>query len=98
MKLCGKDKALRLNDFTVEFFLNNCECVKYDVIKAVKNFRNGRVLKEVNMTNICTIPKEQNMKVGDLRPISLCNITYKLIAKCLAWRLKTYLSELVSKN
>lgn len=65
-------------------------------------FKHGKMLKERNCTNnLATrlIPKEPGVtKVEGFRPISLCNITYKIIAKCLAERLKIYLPELISDN
>lgn len=39
LKLCGKDKAPGPDGFTVKFYLNNWECIKQDILKAVKNFR-----------------------------------------------------------
>lgn len=57
------------------------------------------MLKEINLAHICLIPKDSNsIKVEDYRPISLCNTIYKIIAKCLAKRLKIYLPELVSTS
>ena len=53
----------------------------------------------LNDTLLCLIPKctdPQSMK--DLRPISLCNVIYKIIAKVLANRMKHILSRIISST
>jgi hypothetical protein len=53
----------------------------------------------LNNTHICLIPKTNNpLYPSDFRPISLCNVTLKLITKTIANRLKTILHEIISPN
>ena len=60
------------------------------VVLAVWDFlNNGNMLPEINHTNIVLIPKIRNpVKMSDFRPISLCNVIYKVISKVLANKLK----------
>ncbi|XP_074266574.1 uncharacterized protein LOC141589850 [Silene latifolia] len=54
---------------------------------------------EVNHTHIVLIrEKKAPDKVCDFRPISLCNVIYKLVSKILANRLSFFLAEIVSVN
>jgi hypothetical protein len=52
-----------------------------------------------NETIVVLTPNVQNPDcLKYLRPISLCNVVYKLISKVIANRLKTILGEIVSPN
>jgi len=52
-----------------------------------------------NDTVVALIPKVANPdKVKDLRPISLCNVIYKIASKVLSNRLKVILSDIIALN
>jgi hypothetical protein len=60
-------------------------------------FQNNHLLREQNHTFITLIPKRLGASsVQHYRPISLCNIIYKIISKLLANRLKPLLSKFIS--
>jgi hypothetical protein len=57
------------------------------------------VPEEWNQTIISLIPKVKcPEQVTDLRPISLCNVIYKIVSKALANRLKVILPEIISPS
>lgn len=63
-----------------------------DVSQLVLDVFNFRIsLEGVNNTFITLIPKVKiPQRVGDFKPIRLCNIIYKIMAKTLANRLKEF--------
>lgn len=66
----------------------------------VKEFFSSKRLEEgVNKTNICLMPKKLNAnKLVDFRPISLCNVVFKIISKILAKRLKKVLPSIIAET
>ena len=56
-------------------------------------------MASLNRTNIALIPKTNNpKKMADFRPISLCNVVYKIISKTIANRFKALLPNIISEN
>jgi hypothetical protein len=53
--------------------------------------------RSINEIHFCLIPKVSSpSRVTDYRPISLCNVIYKLISKVLANRFKEVLPSIIS--
>ena len=71
-----------------------------DISQAVLSCLNsGSLLKSINHTFITLIPKVKNPeKVSEFRPISLCNVIYKIVSKVIANRLKPFLNSIISET
>ncbi|KAJ9544003.1 hypothetical protein OSB04_023710 [Centaurea solstitialis] len=93
----GNDKAPGSDGFSSKFFKSAWSVIGNDLMVAVHNFfYTGRILKEINHTLLCFIPKIPNAtRVADFRPISCCSVLYKVISKVIAERMKPYLAQLV---
>ena len=60
-------------------------------------FRTSIMPEGVNETSIVLIPKIANpCKVSDFHPISLCNVIYNVVSKCLVNRLRPVLDDIIS--
>lgn len=94
------DKAPGPDGMTPGFFQKFWSIVGADLIRIVRNFfETGQMVPELNETNIVLIPKKKTpMDMGDLRPIALCNVSYKIVSKVLANRMKLMLDKVVSPN
>ena len=94
----GPTKAPRPDDMNAHFYKNFWHIVGTDVTHVVLDFlNNGNMLTDINYTHIVLIPKIKSLeKMSNYRPISLCNVIYKIISKVLANKLKVVLPQLIS--
>lgn len=94
------DKSPGPDGFTAEFFRATWGITGGDVVQAVQSFfEKGFLPKGINSTILSLIPKkDEAVYMKDYRPISCCNVIYKVISKILASRLKKLLPSFVSLN
>ena len=96
----GPLKAPGPDGFPSRFYQRNWGCLKEEIIVAVRLFFvTGHMPEGVNDTCIVLIPKVQHpVTLKDFRPISLCNVIYKIVSKCMVNRLRPCLLDLISEN
>lgn len=94
------DKSPGPDGYSSQFFKEAWNIVGEDFTRAaLEFFRNGRILKQINHTLIALIPKSvEASSVHDYRPISYCNVIYKIISKIFAGRLAAVMSEFVDHS
>ena len=94
----GPTKALGPDGMNVLFYKKIWHIVDNDMTNAILDFLNsGNMVPRFNYTHIVLIPKIKSpQKILDFRPISLCNVIYKIISIVFANRLKQILPQLIS--
>lgn len=94
------EKAPRPDGLTAIFYQKLWDIVKVDLIHMVNEFLfDGKMANSFNDANICLIPKkEKPNEISQFRPISLYNVSYKIISKVLCQRLKKILSDRISET
>ncbi|XP_074369678.1 uncharacterized protein LOC141711143 [Apium graveolens] len=94
------DKASGIDGFNPAFYQAFWSVVEIDVVKFCHDFMQTGLLPEgVNKTLVCLIPKVKiPQTMGDLRPISLCNVLVRILSKVLSIRLKRCLGSIISEN
>jgi hypothetical protein len=88
----GNDKAPGPDGYSSLFFKTAWDMVGNDLCAAIRDFFvSGRLLKQVNHSVIALMPKSDNVTfAADFRPISCCNVIYKVISKILAGRMAKF--------
>jgi len=95
LKTFKNDKSSGPDGWSVEFFSHFFELVGGDLLEMAKEARiSGKIAGGLNANFIALIPKVNKPQCfRDFRPISLCNLCYKIISKIIANRIKPVLSR-----
>ena len=82
------------------FYQHYWDTIGNDVTQSVLHFLNSACLPEnLNHTFITLIPKKNSPEyASDFRPISLCNVLYKIFSKVLANKIKKILPKIISEH
>ncbi|XP_020173489.1 uncharacterized protein [Aegilops tauschii subsp. strangulata] len=91
-------KAPGPDGFPAHFFQHHWDTCAEDVTKAVLRIVEGTESAEcINDTILVLIPKvKKPTLLSQFRPISLCNVLYKIASKVIANRLKVMLPDIIS--
>lgn len=89
--------SLGLDFFPLAFDQTPWDYVGKEVIEVVLYALNSAgLVTDINDTFLALIPKLKSpIKVSDFRPISFCNVLYKIISKTIANRLKRILPDII---
>lgn len=95
----GPDKAPGPDGFNAKVVQLNWAAFKKPIMAEVDEFFiTGRMKSYIARSNLVLIPKHESAaRVGEYRPISICNLIYKLISKLISTRLKPFISGCISQ-
>ena len=89
-------KAPGPDGLPAHFFQRNWELCGDEVSEVVLRVLRGED-DPAKTNNTCLIPKvDSPEELGQFRPISLCNVIYKIASKMMANRLKLILPDIIS--
>ncbi|KAL9681181.1 hypothetical protein QQ045_012962 [Rhodiola kirilowii] len=95
----GNDKAPGPDGFSSSFFKRNWSIVGRELCEGIRHcLRHNALPRGMNAAYIALIPKSNQCaasKPEDYRPISCCNVTYKIISSLLAGRLKEVMPDII---
>ena len=94
----GPTKAPSPDGMNALFYQKFWHIMGDNVVTIVLDYLNSGVMGlDINHTNIVLMPKIKSLeRMSDFRPISLCNVIYKIISKVLANKLKQILPSVKS--
>lgn len=94
------NKSPGIDGFTAGFFQKHWRSIGPGVTRPLLDFLNGGDLPEcINQTILVLTPKVKNpQELKQFRPISLCNVIYKLCSKVIANRLRPLLNDIISEE
>ena len=94
------DKAPGVDGFSAGFYQSFWSTLGPDVYREIRSFfTTGKMNPRLNETHVCLIPKTTAPRsAAEYRPIALCNVRYKIIAKILTSRLQGLLPDLITQH
>ncbi|XP_031127725.1 uncharacterized protein LOC116029802 [Ipomoea triloba] len=94
------DKSLGFDGLNPGFFQSYWDILGESIVQLCNEFlRSGKLPKGLNTTQIVLIPKKSAPQtMADLRPITLCTVAYKILARAMANMIKVLLEDIISNN
>ncbi|CAN1846005.1 LINE-1 retrotransposable element ORF2 protein [Linum perenne] len=94
------DKSPGPDGLNPAFYQRFWDVVGPDVIQDCRSWLiNKHIPTEARATDIVLLPKKDDAtRMSDLRPISLCNVRYRIVAKVLANRMRRIMADIIPEE